>query len=148
MAMTGKIRRMYFREKKSVREISRLTSLSRNTIDKWLKALVEREPAYCRKPGPIKLTPYVDQLTGWLRADARRPKRERRTAKALFAALREAGYEGGYSRVTDFVWAWRQNEGAGCTHQAFVPLSFAFGEAFQFDWSEKGLVVGGIYYRV
>lgn len=34
MAMIGKIRRMYFREKKSVREISRLTSLSRNTIDK------------------------------------------------------------------------------------------------------------------
>ena len=148
MAMIGKIRRMYFREKKSVREISRLTSLSRNTIDKWLKAPVEREPVYCRKPGPIKLTPYVDQLTGWLRADARRPKRERRTAKALFAALREAGYEGGYSRVTDFVRAWRQNEGAGSTHEAFVPLSFAFGEAFQFDWSEEGLVVGGIYYRV
>jgi transposase-like protein len=40
MAMIGKIRRMYFREKKSVREISRLTSLSRNTIDKWLKAPV------------------------------------------------------------------------------------------------------------
>ncbi len=31
---------------------------------------------------------------------------------------------------------------------AFVPLSFEFGEAFQFDWSEEGLVVGGIYYRM
>jgi hypothetical protein len=29
-----------------------------------------------------------------------------------------------------------------------VPLSFELGEAFQFDWSEEGLVVGGIYYRV
>ena len=38
MAMIGKIRRMYFRKKKSVREISRQTSLSRNMIDKWLKA--------------------------------------------------------------------------------------------------------------
>lgn len=31
---------------------------------------------------------------------------------------------------------------------AFVPLTFALGEAFQFDWSEEGLVVGGIFYRM
>ena len=31
---------------------------------------------------------------------------------------------------------------------AFVPLVFELGEAFQFDWSEEGMVVGGIYYRV
>ena len=30
---------------------------------------------------------------------------------------------------------------------AYVPLSFELGEAFQFDWSEEGLVVGGIYHR-
>ena len=31
---------------------------------------------------------------------------------------------------------------------AFVPLKFDLGEAFQFDWSEAGLVVGGIYRRI
>ena len=31
---------------------------------------------------------------------------------------------------------------------AFIPLAFELGEAYQFDWSEEGLVVGGIYYRV
>ena len=44
MAMIGKVKRMYFREKKSVREIVRLTSLSRNTVRKWLKAPVLEEP--------------------------------------------------------------------------------------------------------
>ena len=34
MAMIGKVKRIYFREKKSVREIVRLTSLSRNTVRK------------------------------------------------------------------------------------------------------------------
>jgi hypothetical protein len=29
-----------------------------------------------------------------------------------------------------------------------VPLSFALGEAFQFDWSEEGLLIGGIYRRM
>lgn len=87
-----------------------------------------------------------------MKADARRPKCERRTAKAkakaLYAELRRSGYEGGYTRVTDFIRAWRQGEGQGAAVNAFVPLAFEHGEAFQFDWSEEGLVVGGIYYRV
>ena len=53
-----------------------------------------------------------------------------------------------YSRVTDFVRAWRQGEGQSVSTKAFVPLAFELGEAFQFDWSEEGLVVGGIYYRM
>jgi hypothetical protein len=28
--------------------------------------------------------------------------------------------------------------------RAFVPKAFALGEAFQFDWSEEGLLIGGI----
>ena len=57
---------MYFREKKSVREIVRLTSLSRNTVRKWLKAAVLVFPV-------IMLTSLVylgehwviDGLVGW-----------------------------------------------------------------------------------
>jgi len=147
MAMIGKIRRMYFREKKSVREISRLTSLSRNTIDKWLKAPVE-EPKYRRSPRVCKLTPFHDQLRQALSTDSHRPKRDRRSARALHAEVQAAGYTGGYTRVTDFIRAWRLGEGQTSSITAFVPMSFAFGEAFQFDWSEEGLVVGGIYYRV
>jgi transposase-like protein len=37
MALIGKIRGMRLRDGKSISEISRLTSLSRNTIKKWLK---------------------------------------------------------------------------------------------------------------
>ena len=44
--------------------------------------------------------------------------------------------------------AWRQGEGQAALVNAFVPLAFGLGEAFQFDWSEEGLVVGGIYYRL
>ena len=48
MAMIGKVKRMHVREKRSVREIVRLTSLSRNTARKWLKAAVLEEPTYRR----------------------------------------------------------------------------------------------------
>jgi len=148
MAMIGKIRRMYRRDKKSVREIARATSLSRNTIRKWLRGPLGGEPRYRRGAQPRKLAPFYEALKRALEVDAHRPKHARRSALALYTDLRTAGYAGGYSRVTDFIRAWRQTEGQAALKNAFVPLEFALGEAFQFDWSEEGLVVGGIYYRL
>ena len=148
MAMIGKIRRMHFRQGKSVREIVRLTSLSRNTVRKWLKARLEGEPRYRRSERPGKLSAFHEALKLALKADAHRPRHERRTARALHAQIRGEGYAGSYSRVTDFVRAWRQGEGQSVSTNAFVPLLFELGEAYQFDWSEEGLVVGGIYYRM
>jgi len=148
MAMIGKVKRMFFREKKSVREIVRLTSLSRNTVRKWVKAAVLDEPRYRRSGAPGKLTPFHESLKQALKIEAHRPRHERRTARALHAQIKIEGYGGGYSRVTDFVRAWRQGEGQSISTTAFVPLAFELGEAFQFDWSEEGLVVGGIYYRM
>ena len=83
-----------------------------------------------------------------LKDDAHRPRHERRTARALHAQIKSKGCAGSYSRVTDFVRAWRQGEGQSVSAKAFAPLAFELGEAFQFDWSELGLVVGGIYYRM
>ena len=95
MDMIGKIRRMSRRGKKSEREISRLTGLSRNTVAKWLHGELEGEPKYRREAQANKLTVFHETLVQALKADARRPKRERRTAKALFAELQRAGYDGG-----------------------------------------------------
>jgi transposase len=148
MTMLGKIRAMHMRDGKSISEIARLTSLSRNTIKKWLKASASAAPKYRRREVPGKLAPHVEQLLQALKADAQRPKRERRTVKALCAELKAAGYTGGYTRLTDYVRAWRIKQGASISTAAFVPLTFALGEAFQFDWSEEGLVVGGIYRRL
>ena len=148
MDMIGRIRHLHARKNKSEREISRMTGLSRNTVAKWLHGEVDGPPKYRRSEQPNKLTAFHDVLRQALKADARRPRHERRTAKALYAEIRRAGYEGGYTRVTDFIRAWRQGEGQGSAGNAFVPLAFDLGEAFQFDWSEEGMVIGGIYYRV
>jgi transposase len=148
MAMIGKVRRMHRREQRSIREIARTTSLSRNTVRKWLKRPLEGEPKYRRGVQPRKLTPFYEALKLALEADAHRPKQGRRSARALYTEVRAAGYAGGYTRVTDFIRAWREAAGQAALKKAFVPLEFALGEAFQFDWSEEGLVVGGIYYRL
>ena len=46
MVMYAKIRRMFFREHCSISEIARRTSLTRNTIKKWLKSLDGTELRY------------------------------------------------------------------------------------------------------
>lgn len=148
MEMLGKVRRMHLRDKLSLHEISKRTGLSRNTLRKWVRT-PEAEvvaPRYRRGQVPNKLTPYHATLELALKADAQRIKQNRRTGKALFAQIKADGYTGSYSRVTDFTREWRGREGNA--PRAFVPLSFEQGEAFQFDWSEEGLVVGGIYRRM
>jgi transposase len=148
MALIGKIRGMRLRDGKSISEISRLTSLSRNTIKKWLHSPQGAAPKYRRGDVSTKLAPFIATLTQALEVDARRAKHERRTARALHVQLTSQGYDGGYTRLTDFIRRWRDKQGKLISARAFVPLAFELGEAFQFDWSEEGLVVGGIYYRM
>ncbi len=148
MAMIGKVLRMHRRDKKSVREIVKATSLARNTVRKYLRADAVEEPRRSlREEAPSKLAPFVEAIQQALIVDARRPKKERRTAKALLEEIREAGYDGGYSRLTDFIRDYRIEQGGVVGGKAFVPLAFELGEAFQFDWSEEGLVVGGAHAR-
>jgi len=148
MVLIGKIRGMRMRDGKSISEISRLTSLSRNTIKKWLQTPQGATPKYRRRDVSTKLAPFIATLTQALEVDARRAKHERRTARALHVQLTSQGYDGGYTRLTDFIRQWRDKQGKLISARAFVPLAFELGEAFQFDWSEEGLVVGGIYYRM
>ena len=147
MEMLGRIRRMHLRDKVSLHEIAKRTGLSRNTVRSWLRTPEEVQvPTYSRTAGFSKLSGFVAELEQALKADALRPKKDRRTARALFAQVKASGYAGGYTRVTDYIRAWRAS--AGKDVKAFVPLKFELGEAFQFDWSEEGLVVGGIYHRM
>ena len=72
----------------------------------------------------------------------RRPARERLTLIRVFEELRGLGYEGGYDAVRRYARSW-QREQAATTAAAFVPLSFAPGEAYQFDWSHEVVLING-----
>jgi transposase len=146
--MFAKVRRLFHRDHLSISEIRRRTSLSRNTIKAWLKETRTDVHQYPRRPKVDgKLTPFVPRLLLALDADSRRPKRDRRTALMLFEAIKKEGYTGGYSILTDYVRDRRK----GFTtsgKSAYVPLTFELGEAFQFDWSDEWLTVGGIHRKI
>jgi transposase len=148
MAMYAKVRRMRLREGLSISEIARRASLSRNTVKKWLCEPLRKEMRYERQVGGKKLDAHVDWLRNALETDARRPRMERRTALRLLEQLKAEGYSGSYSRLTEFIREWRSAAGSVTARSAFVPLSFDWGESFQFDWSEEGIVIGGVFRKI
>ena len=138
----GRIRREYFVGKRSIREISRLLRVSRKVIRKAL-----REPevkfAYVRETQPRpRLGEFVDRLDHLLVEGAGRSAREHLTARRLYELLRAEGYAGAYDSVQRHVRDWRRVQGK--TDTAFVPLWFAPGEAYQFDWSHETVVLDGV----
>lgn len=145
MGLLNVIRRMALREKLPIREIARRTGLSRNTIKKYLRAgtieLKFNVPARSSK-----LDPYAEKLAAWLKTEAAKSRKQRRTLKQLHGDLVALGYTGSYNRVAAFARKWRverQREQQTTGRGIFVPLSFRPGEAFQFDWSEDYAVLGG-----
>jgi len=145
MDLLSVIRRWHFRERMPIREIKRRTGLSRNTIRKYLRADTV-EPKFRLPVRPSKLDPFADKLAGWLRIEAARFRKQRRTVKQMHADLVVLGYEGSYGRVAAFARAWkaeRQRDAQSSGRGTFVPLVFGSGEAFQFDWSEDWAVIGG-----
>lgn len=77
-----------------------------------------------------------------LEVNSKRPARERLTARRLFELLRAEGYAGAYDSVQRHVREWRRRQSQN--GPVFIPLWFAPGEAFQFDWSHEIVVLGGV----
>ena len=70
------IRRWHLRDGRSIREITRRTGLSRNTVGKYLASGVV-EPRYPKRKSPSKLDPYAKLLLGWLKRESKRPRKQR-----------------------------------------------------------------------
>lgn len=146
VALLSVIRRWHHREGMPIREIARRTGLSRNTVRKYLASKTV-EPEYPRRKSPSKLDDYEDTLTSWLFREIKRHRKQRRSAKQLHHDLVQLGYTGSYDRVAAFAREWRQGQQEAkrtAARNTFVPLTFAPGEAFQFDWSEDWAMINGV----
>src|ERR1700728_1830528 len=138
----GRIRREHFVKGKSIKEIARNLKISRNTVRRILRS---GEPSFSYEreiqPRP-KLGRWKAEIDRMLTKNAEASARERLTLIRLFEELRALGYEGGYDAVRRYARVWSR-EHASLTASAYVPLSFAPGEAYQFDWSHEIVVMDG-----
>jgi len=143
----GRIRRERLVKGKSIKEIARDLKVSRNTVRKVLRSGAtafeyEREV----QPRP-KLGRWMSDLEDLLLANATKPAREQLTLIRIFEELRERGYAGGYDTVRRYARRWSKKRGQSVA-AAFVPLSFAPGEAYQFDWSHEVVLLNGATVKV
>ena len=141
--MIGQIRRAYFEQRRSIKEIVRTLRVSRTTVRKVVRGK-DTEFKYERSVQPApKLGEWIEVLTAILETESKLPRRERRSTQRLFEELRGQGYDGAHDSVHRFVKGWR-DERARVPAQAFVPMSFAPGEAYQFDWSHETITLQGL----
>src|SRR5207342_2892144 len=139
----GKIRRAFFRQGKSIKAICRELGVSRKVVRKIIRSkATEFRYERAAQPHP-KIGPWSDKLDQLLVANEGKAPRERLTLTRLFEELRERGYAGGYDAVRRYARRWSKERGQS-TATAYVPLSFAPGEAYQFDWSHEVVLLGGV----
>jgi transposase len=138
----GKIRRRRLVHGESISAIARDLGLARNTVKRALRFEGEAfEYRRTRQPRP-KMGPFLALLESWLEAEEKLPARERRTAQRIYEALRLEGYAGGPDTVRRQMRAFERRHHSVAT--AFIPQTFAPGEAYQFDFSHEHVELGGL----
>ena len=138
----AKIRRAFFKQGKPIKAICRELGVSRKVVRKVIRSGAT-EFRYQREDQPLpKIGRWRDALDQLLAQNETKSSRERLTLIRLFEELRGRGYDGGYDAMRRYARRWAQERGQA-TAAAFVPLSFAPGEAYQFDWSHEIVLLSG-----
>ena len=127
------IKDLHQRQGLNAQQIATALGMHRHTVVKWLA-----EPHYrARRSAPrrSKLDPYKPDIVRWLDSHPL-------SAVQIFQRLREQGYEGGYSILTDYVRQIRPPR-----QPAYLKLAFAPGECAQVDWASHGTLAVGATQR-
>lgn len=134
------IRRAYYIEGKSIRQIQRETGHHRETIRKALEdGSVPQYTLKRSRPSPV-LDPVKPIIDRWLAEDEDRPRKQRHTAKRIYERLTtEYGFTGGESTVRRYVGQCRKR----MRSQVFIPLAYAPGRTGQVDFGEAQVVIAG-----
>lgn len=139
----ARVRRDHHILHKPIKQIARERGLSRNTVRKILRT-DETSFSYERDHQPLpRLGGHVVALERMLEENQSKSRRERLTLMRMFELLQAEGYDGGYDAIRRHVRRWRAERVSVATG-VFIPLYFAPGEAYQFDWSHEIVVLGGV----
>lgn len=134
------IRRAYFVEQKSIRQIARELKHSRVTIEKAIDKA--ESPGYKLTAGrsaPV-LGAYKAMIEELLVENKKLPRKQRYTAHKIFKAIQAKGYPGAESTVRGYISAWRGEHKRPAT---FLPLEFDAGRDAQVDWGEAAVIMNG-----
>ncbi|TWP31978.1 IS21 family transposase [Leekyejoonella antrihumi] len=130
------------------RQIARDLGVSRDSVAKYVE-VVDYSPkpvVVHRRPGASVLAELFPVIEGWLVDDARRPRKQRHTARRVFDRLvAEHGYTGSYSPVQRYIKTYKQQRrSAG---DGYAELVWAPGAA-QVDFGQAQALIGGVMHTL
>ncbi len=139
----AKIRRLSLVQGKSIKEICRELRISRKVVRKVLRSdATEFRYERQHQPKP-KIGPWQVQLDALLDGNDAKVKRERLTLIRIYEELRGLGYEGSYDAIRRYAKSRDKARGAAMA-EAYVPLFYPPGDAYQFDWSHEIVLINGV----
>lgn len=135
-----KIRRAYFFEDKSIRQIAREMGHSRTTVKRTIESAEEKEYTL-REPreAPV-LGPYRDRIDEILAENERLPRKQRYTGYKIYEDINEKGYRGSESGVRRYIGLQRRETKK---RKVYMPLEFDAGTDAQVDWGEAQAIIAG-----
>lgn len=134
------IRRAFYIEEKSIREIAREMHHSRKTVRKAL-ASAEAETYMLTEPRPAPiLGPFKARITELLAENVNAPRKQRYTGERICDILESEGYTGSRSTVRTYIAAQRK---AQRRPKVYLPLEFDPGTDAQVDWGEGVAAIAG-----
>jgi len=117
---------MHKQDRLSINQIARETGLHPETVSRW-----SQEPCYRKRDSvrrSSRLDPYKGRITRLLNTHDY-------SAVQIMQRLQEAGYDGGYTILKDYVRLVRPPR-----TNAYLTLSFAPGDCAQVDWGYAGTI--------
>jgi len=134
------IRRAYYGEGKSMRQIEREYHHSYRTIQKALES-AEGGSYRLKEPraAPV-LGLYQARIKELLEQNDKLPGKHRLTGQGIYKQVWEAGYRGSESGVLHYLWQLRK---AKRQVKVFLPLEFEPGQDAQVDWGEAEVILAG-----
>ena len=126
-----------------MKKITRELHVSRNTVRKILRSGETDFTNECEHQPLPKIGPWFEHVDRFLQANEGKVTRERLTPIRICEEVRALGYGGSYDAVRRYAKIWTKARGS-VSADAYVPLYYAPGEAYQFDWSHEIALIGGV----
>jgi len=128
-----RIRRAYYVDKKSLRQIAREERRSRETIKKAVsQATPKGYHLKDERPAPI-FGPFQERVEELLAHNEQRPPKQHYPSHKIFELIQAEGYTGCESRIRTSMGEWNRTNR---TPDVFLPLAFEPGQDAQCDWGE------------
>ena len=124
-----KIRHLRDHDRLNMRQIAKALSLDLRTVEKWLAV---------KQFQPRKSTERSSKLDAFKPIIVQMLETHPYSGKQIFQRIKEEGFTGGYTIVTDYIRKVRPRKTT-----AYLKLAFAPGECAQVDWGSFGSIAIG-----